>query len=265
MNNTTHPDVQEAELHAWVDGQLPEARVAAVANWLQTHPSDAERVHTWQTQRQALQGLHRTVLDEPVPLAMARAIRPRHWWATALNRPWTQALAASLLLTVGFGSGWLLHPANTTLADGSVPAFVREARVAHVVYVPDKRHPVEVDAQQQAHLVQWLSRRLGTPLKAPMLDAQGFHLVGGRLLPGESGQARALFMYEDSQGTRVTLHVSALEADRPAPSGEFRFSRWGDTQTFYWVETTLGYALSGQIPRQQLAELASAAYPQLSP
>lgn len=258
-------NVQEAELHAWVDGQLPPDRVEAVTSWLLQHPEDAERVRAWQAQRQALQGLERAVLDEPIPLALARAVRPRSAWQRWAAAPWAQGIAAGLLLAVGFGLGWQLHPSGVSVAANGVPGFVREARVAHVVYVPEKRHPVEVDADQQAHLVQWLSRRLGTPLKAPVLDAQGFHLVGGRLLPGEAGQARALFMYEDALGARVTLHVSTLDTAPGEAVGEFRFARWGDTQTFYWVQGTLGYALSGQLPRNHLAELASTAHPQLMP
>ena len=39
--------------------------------------------------------------------------------------------------------------------------FARQAVLAHVVYSPEVRHPVEVRAAQQEHLVQWLSKRLG--------------------------------------------------------------------------------------------------------
>ena len=50
------------------------------------------------------------------------------------------------------------------------------ALVAYAVYAPEVRHPVEVAATQQEHLVQWLSKRLGRPLKVPDLtfhDAEG--------------------------------------------------------------------------------------------
>jgi anti-sigma factor RsiW len=41
---------------------------------------------------------------------------------------------------------------------GAPPArFVRQAAVAYAVYQPEQRHPVEVAADQQEHLVQWLS------------------------------------------------------------------------------------------------------------
>lgn len=250
--------VTDAALHAWVDGQLPADRTDAVAAWLQHHPEDAQRVQDWQAQRTALQSLQRAVLDEPVPLALARATRVH-------RRPvWPRALAASVLLALGFAGGWWGRTVQAPALAQRTPEFVQEARVAHAVYLPERRHPVEVGAAEQAHLIQWLSRRLGTPLRAPRLQDQGFALIGGRLLPGQNAEARALFMYEAATGERVTLHVSAL-GPQAGQDTAFRFSRSGETETFYWVDQRMGYALSGNLPRERLAVLADAAYRQLRP
>lgn len=258
MNADPTPPVTDAELHAWVDGQLPAHRSDAVSAWLQDHPEDARRVQDWQAQRTALQGLQRSVLDEPVPLALARATHPPR------RTVWPQALAASVLLALGFAGGWWGRSAGDPAARqaAATPGFVQEARVAHAVYTPEKRHPVEVGAAEQAHLVQWLSRRLGTPLTAPQLQEQGFSLIGGRLLPGQNSEARALFMYESAAGERVTLHVSVL-GDQAGQDTAFQFTRVGETETFYWVDHRMGYALSGNLPRERLAALADAAYRQL--
>jgi anti-sigma factor RsiW len=142
--------------------------------------------------------------------------------------------------------------------------FGREAMVAHAVFSPEVRHPVEVEAQQQEHLVQWLSKRLNRPLKVPNLGQQGYDLVGGRLLPGEKG-ARAQFMYQNPRGERITLYVGALDANGAAPSGEaaFRFTSQGDLATFYWVDDGFGYALAGKLPRPTLLVLSEVVYKQL--
>src|SRR6185295_12547560 len=50
-------------------------------------------------------------------------------------------------------------------------------------------------AAGEQHLLPWLSRRVGTPLRAPDLASFELKLLGGRLLPGPRGPA-ALFMYE---------------------------------------------------------------------
>lgn len=258
MKTDAQAPVTDAELHAWVDGQLSPERAVSVALWLQHHPEDAQRVQDWQVQRTALQGLQRGMLDEPVPLALARAARPPR------RAIWPRALAASVLLALGFAGGWWGDTSRDPAAHltTATPGFVQEARVAHAVYLPEKRHPVEVGATEQAHLIQWLSKRLGTPLTAPVLQEQGFSLIGGRLLPGQNSEARAMFMYESAAGERVTLHVSAL-GEQAGRDATFQFTRVGETETFYWIDRHMGYALSGNMPRERLAVLADATHRQL--
>jgi anti-sigma factor RsiW len=141
-------------------------------------------------------------------------------------------------------------------------AFARQAVLAHAVYAPEVRHPVEVEAAQQDHLVQWLSKRLGRALKVPNLQAQGYELVGGRLLPGEQG-ARAQFMYQAAAGDRITLYVGAVQGTAPAGETAFRFTQEGPAASFYWVDQGFGYALAGKLPRQRLLVLAESVYRQL--
>ncbi len=137
---------------------------------------------------------------------------------------------------------------------------MRAATVAHGVYVPEVRHPVEVSADERGHLVAWLSKRLGAQLAAPDLLSQGFELVGGRLLPGERGPSAQL-MYQDAQGVRITLYVSRGESETAATA--FRFERAGTVQSFYWIDRGLGYVLSGELPRERLSTMATAVYREL--
>ncbi|MGB3425922.1 MAG: anti-sigma factor [Castellaniella sp.] len=256
----------ETALHAWVDGELEPKRTAEVAQWLSEHPDEAARVAALQAQCAGLRALRAEMLDEPVPPRLRYALRrpPLQW-------RWPHALAAGVMLSLGLGLGYGLGgrepgaspPQASVLAQ--LPVFVREAAAAHAVFVPEQRHPVEVAAQQQAHLVQWLSKRLGVRLKVPVLDAQGFHLIGGRLLPGEAGQARAQFMYQDSAGTRVTLYVSVLsreDADAAAPVA-FQWAGDASAQGFYWIDGHQGYAVSAALPRERLHVLAESIYHQM--
>jgi anti-sigma factor RsiW len=142
------------------------------------------------------------------------------------------------------------------------PPFVREAVLAHAVFVPEKRHPVEVAASDEAHLVQWLSRRLGAPLKVPSLAKQGYQLLGGRLLPGD-GTPRAQFMYENAQGSRVTLYVAVFEKGQAPDSVSFRSVRVGGEESFYWVEDRFGYALSANVNGTDMQALAREVWGQL--
>ncbi|SFF22948.1 anti-sigma factor family protein [Paracidovorax wautersii] len=268
-------DDDDRRLHALVDGQLPPDEADALRARLD---ADAlARLADWQQQRDALRTLHAGLADAGLPQDLRRA-------ADALQhrrdqqmlwRRWG-GIAAGWLLA--FGLGWGLHGHWSPSGDTNVPlaqatgtplAFVRQAAVAHAVFQPEQRHPVEVTAAQQEHLVQWLSKRLGRPLAVPALSAEGFDLMGGRLLPGGAG-ARAQFMYQNAGGQRITLYVGAVDGTAGAAGGRaaetaFRFNEEGPVASFYWVDRGFGYALSGEMPRAALLALATAVHRQLVP
>ncbi len=91
--------------------------------------------------------------------------------------------------------------------------FTTDALDAYRLYAVEVRHPVEVPGDQRPHLVEWLSKRVGSPLRAPELDKVGLKLVGGRLLPGPTG-ATAFFMYEGPSGERFTLYCGRTSDQR---------------------------------------------------
>ena len=72
-----------------------------------------------------------------------------------------------------------------------VETFPNDALAAHRLYIGEVRHPIEVRAAE-AHLLPWLSRRLGTTVRAPDLTAFDLTLLGGRLLPGAHSSGGAL-------------------------------------------------------------------------
>lgn len=278
MTETDAP-ISDDALHAFVDGQLDAAQAGAVLRHLQRHPEAAVRVAQWHAQHMALRRLHRAAEPGATPAALTHIVTQRRQprW-----NPWAQAAAAVLLLAAGAGGmqAWQ-QAARAPAALAATPQFVQDATIAYAVYAPEVRHPVEVPAQEEAHLVQWLSHRLGRPLAAPDLQGQGFHLLGGRLLPGEPAKgelaaadeatlkgnpaARAQFMYEDARGRRVTLYVAVFPPDIAPRETAFRSVRSADGTAFYWVDHGYGYALNGDLPADQLQHLASAVYDQLFP
>lgn len=118
------------------------------------------------------------------------------------------------------------------------------------------RHPVEVTAKEAAHLVAWLSKRLGAPVRARQLNKLGYELRGGRLLP-EPGRPGAPFMYQDATGKRLTLYVSTEVVNRDAG---FRYASDGGLHVFYWIDRQLGYALSGDLDKNEILRVARAVY-----
>ena len=245
--------LRDDDLHAWVDGQLEDARRQGVEAHFAQNPEDAERARLFGEVNAGLHALYDPVLDEPVPARLLR--RP----AAARSRAALVGKAAGLV-ALGVAVGWF--------ARGLLPApqaqlltLPRQAAIAHAVYAPEVRHPVEVGANEQDHLVRWLSKRLGTELKCPKLGAYGFDLVGGRLLSGPAGPV-AHFMFQDPKGARLTLYVSARSDSRETA---FRFSQEERVSVFYWIDGRFGYALSGEMGRDQLLSIANAVYQQLNP
>ncbi|MDE2367914.1 MAG: anti-sigma factor [Burkholderiales bacterium] len=262
--------ITDDDLHAFVDGQLDAARIEPVLAWLQARPDDAARVLHWQAQRLALRRLARDIDLGETPPALTATLR-RGAAAQRLRGVWPQAAAALLVLAVGLGIGYgggrlgAPHGAPNSATTGTLaasPVFVQEAALAHAVFVPEKRHPVEVAASEEAHLVQWLSRRLGAPLKIPSLLDRGYRLLGGRLLPGDDAP-RAQFMYENAQGRRVTLYVAVFAPGQAPSTTAFRTAHQGAETSFYWVEDRYGYALSADAGDAEIAALAREVYKQL--
>ena len=247
----------ENDLHALIDGKLsPEIRAHVEAALVENPPLRAE-MEAWRAQRAALRELGMNAADGAVPLRFLNLVQPRRaLWILWLG----SAVAAGMMGVAGwFGHAWY---ANTGEAADLRARFVHDAVVAHAVYSPEVRHPVEVGADQSAHLVQWLSKRLGAKLKAPALQSQGYELVGGRLLPGDDG-ARAQFMYQDTAGNRITLYITALPKGTSPGATAFRFEE-GPVAAFYWIDGELGYALAGNLSRNSLLELSKLVYSQLT-
>jgi anti-sigma factor RsiW len=256
----TEPPVTESDLQAYADGRLAEERRAAVEAWLAARPEEAERVAAYRQLSEGLREAYDPLLNDPVPGRLERAGRSRPRW----RRIGMAASWMALGIAIGAVAGWELHEWRPAAApgDGAGP-LARRAAVAHATYSPEVRHPVEVGADQEAHLVAWLSKRLGTQLRAPKLESVGYSLVGGRLLPGETGPV-AHFMYQCNQGTRITLYVRT-EMPKHRETA-FRYAREGNVGVFYWVDSKLGYAISSaDISKDDLLNVANAAYQQLNP
>lgn len=251
--------VNESQLHAYVDGALSDGERAAVEAHLASHPEAAARVDAYRAQNDALHRAFDALLAEPHQLRFGAApdVGRARW-------RWGAALAATFV--GGAVIGALLHAGLAGQRAGTVEApIARQAALAHAAYLPEVRHPVEVAASDEQHLVAWLSKRLATPVRAPTLASAGYQLLGGRLLPpaGEAGEAPvALFMYENAQGKRLSLLVRR-EASGSATA--FRFAEQGPTNVFYWVDGPLGYALAGEIGRDELSPIAQSVYRQLNP
>jgi len=245
--------VSEDELNAYVDGELPADRHGAVEAWLASHPDDAAKVAAWRKQAELIRARYGAVADERPPQRFnVRRLTRRRYGAVGAA---VAAVVAAFL--VGGVAGWVARGIEAP-PSSDLSRFTTDALDAYRLYVVEVRHPVEVPGDQRPHLVEWLSKRVGTPLRAPELDKMGLKLVGGRLLPGPTG-ATAFFMYENASGERFTLYCGHTTDQETA----LRYTVGEQNAAYYWVDRNLAYVLSGPAERDRLHDIAQAAYDQI--
>ena len=247
----------DSDLNAYVDGELDERTRLEMEAWLNQHPEDALRVSEYQRQKAELHRRYDPILEEAIPAEMRETVMQAR--NRTVRKAWLQAAAAVALLLIGASGGWGWRDALIEKEMDRNIAFANRAAGAHRMFAREVRHAVEVKANEVTHLVKWLSKRLGNPLRAPDLERAGYQLVGGRLLP-DLGKSAAQFMYEDSAKRRVTVYIRAYRGKDIA----FRFLDDAGTATFYWIEAPFAYALSGTIPRPELLKVANLVYDSLT-
>ena len=114
------------------------------------------------------------------------------------------------------------------------------------------------------HLVAWLSDRVERPITPPDLSADGFNLVGGRLLPGYEEATKgpaAQLMYENAAAERVTVFITAALEDRKLA---YEFLTRNTLDAFYWANDKITCTVVGDLPEDQMKAVAKKVYQQLT-
>ncbi|MFV2032528.1 MAG: anti-sigma factor [Gammaproteobacteria bacterium] len=241
------------DLHKFVDGELTESQSQAIAERIATDEALRNEVNDYQEINQKLRQTYDEKRLTSVPSRLLLAVSGR-------NRTPMWRIAASLLwLSVGGLLGYSLHN-QITDSEYAGPLPV-DAAFAHTVYVPEVLHPVEVEASKREHLNAWLSKRLDRPVAAPDLRAEGYTLIGGRLLP-DGHRAAAQFMFEDSAGERMTLYIRQAVNRRETA---FLYTENDSLGIVYWVDNGLAYAVTAAAGKALLTETATAVYKAANP
>ncbi|MGA8171172.1 MAG: anti-sigma factor [Methylocystis sp.] len=244
--------IEEADLHALVDGEISVERRHAVEDHLLQHPEDAALVENWRRQNAALRAAFEPVAQETPPLSLRNAAARNaaagggapietgviHWGRPSGSprsvrrldeargsRRKKALLSAAMAVLVGAAlAGALVYaftrPPIPPGASGPVTiaqGYVDRADIAYLTYAADPR-PVEFDAEHWAELAAALKPRVGFA-SAPDLSAAGLRLLGGRIAPGLKGPAGLLF-YQSPAGDRIALYFERAEPEnamRAAP------------------------------------------------
>lgn len=254
-------NIQEQDLHAYVDQQLSPQKVKAVEALIRKDPQIAAKIHHWQQQNKLItQHFSDDAFDE-----MPARLNINHFKEDNLNPsssiPWYYSMVASFFLMLVSGViGWYLHDLSSSSLKPRI-SFVNSAISAYEVFSVEILHPVEVSVDKKDHLVKWLSKRVEHPLKVPKLEQYGYKLLGGRLLAMKKGRPAAQFMFEDNAGERITLLISKSTSYK---DHSFLFKNEKSVNAFYWMDSNIAYSVSGKIQRDKLQSLSQGIYQQIN-
>jgi len=173
-------------------------------------------------------------------------------------------IAAVLVVVAVAGSlGWYLRgvfwqeePVYERLIDNAV--------IAHALYVKEKTHAVEA-AADSPNLMRWLSNRISSPIDAPDLAAQGYTFLGGRLLPGEAGEAAhgpaAQLMYENAAAERLTLYITGPLPDKKEV---WKLESRRGVDAYYWANDAVTCTIVASLPETDIRTLGKTIFEQLA-
>ena len=245
--------IEDHELSAAVDGRLPPERAAALEAHLDAHPEERARLQEYSELQQELRNAFAAQDGRANPEASDGGTGACGAAAAPLLAVRSGCRGAAF---AGSRRRSAAGPRAVSASGCRTPTKARRRPQPNVRSPPTRspptgcfrsrsRHPVEVDATQEAHLVQWLSKRLGHPLVVPDLTKAGFQLIGGRLLPSEGGPA-AQFMYQKWQQSS-----DAVRARRQCRRNRFSLQRGKRSRGVLLVRSGLSATRS---PPKQVAK-----------
>jgi anti-sigma factor RsiW len=236
--------LDDADLHAYVDGALDADRVRAVEDVLAQNAGLAARVADYRTDKSALKNLYGSLDAEPLPSAWAAMIE-----AKPRNVPTRRILAVIAAAMVVFVAGSSVYLRLSTPAETGIVTSALSAR-------NDVIEPVEVlpAATDAGHYNAALRAVVGAGVKVPVLDRLGYRFDGLRTYKGA-----AEVLYRNGEGRVFSLYLRRSE-------GQVRFDQFerDGLRVCIWQDDQISMVMAGNISAAIMQRLASLAYMDLS-
>ncbi len=249
----------EEKLSAFLDGELPEAETREIEEALANDPAVLAELEALVAADQGAIAEFDAMLNEPVPFELAAAIQNAPG-APAANTPtapsgtgWLTAAAAAVALLIG-GTGGYFTGASQGTQVAAAPGWLADIADYHRVYSDQKRHLVEVSADEADHIQTWLTASIGADVRIPDLSAQGLTFQGARLLVA-AGKPVSQLMYLDGEGRVVALCQIGTDTPRDG-FGEQTIDAFDMVS---WGGNGANFVIVGDTGRGDLADIARAA------
>jgi anti-sigma factor RsiW len=251
----------EQDLHAYLDGELPPERVAAVEEYLGHNPVEAQRLKAYRSDGEAIAKLFigadqivsrrshpSLVTSVPTPQAR-RAISPgaRSWRAWS-PRAWQVAAAVTLFV---FAASWgLLRQGNF---DASERKFGTDAATAHLLATD----PAPATHASLDEIAKFLSAGVNGNIELRKPDGD-YQLVDSRFVTTPRGRAGQLTFRGPDQGI-ITMYLEPRRGSKDTP---FQPVATGQSEltTLVWTDDQIACAVTGALPPERLEQIARSLY-----
>jgi anti-sigma factor RsiW len=169
-------------------------------------------------------------------------------------------LAAVVAVCGGAGfAGWRFLPASTTGPQDALRPMLAESAERHTLDVP-----VDVASPDPARVQAFLKPRVGHDVIVPRLDAQGYGLLGGRIVDVMNRRAAQL-VYMGGLGRRISVlavpDATGELARLVAQGGGRRMGSAEGLAVEVYAQGGVVYAVVGDLAAERLTALVDAARP----
>ncbi|QTN34725.1 anti-sigma factor family protein [Cognatishimia activa] len=236
----------EEKISAYLDNQMSEADRAAFEVEMDGNPELVARIERWSATEQLFASSIPTPSDAHLDALLSAST------AANTNR-WPGLRIAAMLVVFAFGGvgGYGLSQFTTNPQTTIIVQATMGATNSHRVFAAEKRHAVEVTADETEHLQTWLADRMGREMTVPNLSAFGLTFLGGRMLPFDD-RAAAQYMYETADGKRVTLFMTRLDQDE---NTDVQVLEDQGLTSLRWQSGEWVFILTAPLEQQQLAPM----------
>jgi anti-sigma factor RsiW len=234
---TTMPFTEE-ELHAYLDGELPETRRRVVEAHLRTHREDARRLEAYRADGAAIARIFSRA-GEAIEWSKSE---PVHVNTSSSSIPWRRAAAIALFIAgATLGLLWQNHGTNDDLRQ-----FGRQAAIEYELLNNGKSTPVMTVSLEE--VTRALSTALGSSVQFHDPSGSGYRLVGSRVMPAV-GATRVQLAFRGPDAEVITMF---LEARPKAADTPFQTVKTDTNTTVVWIDDEVACAVSGVLDPDKL-------------
>jgi anti-sigma factor RsiW len=232
-------NLEEMDIHAFIDDELDAARTRAVVDRMASDPVFAAKVEAYRADKALLVAHYGPLIARPVPQKMTALLtKPQRTWARPRSYAVIMAMAASVMLAVVATLSYRAMVPN----DGAV---IEAAVAAH-----NGRGDGEVIAADAAKI----SETLGLSLKLPDLTKAGYTLAQVAVYPGVHGKGVKID-YRNAAGEAFTLYLEDSSGRE-----QFEITKRGDVLVCLWQDDVLSTVMVGKMAAADMLRVASLAY-----